>query len=504
MHTPTQEQQACIEAFLTGDSMKVNAFAGSGKTSTLKMMAREKISPGMYLCFNKAIALESAKSFPETVDCKTTHSCAYRAVIGTYQKNRDKMINSLRVRDTVDALRIRPFPIFGATDSLDATTLAYAVNLTVRRFCQSADTEFQKHHFEKLPKFETLPTDEFLVLRGRVLSWASDLWQMAVDPRTNVALGHDGYVKVWQLGNPVIDTCYIMVDEAQDTNPVMLDVLRRQETQVIYVGDRHQQIYEWRGAVNAMEIATTKHTVNLTKSFRFGQDIADTASAILATIGETCRIEGNEGIESRLTRESQRTILCRTNGQILDTLLSLTEQGLARDTYVVGGVDELVNCLEGVERLKDKRASAYGMFIGFKDWDEFLLYTKKSGDADAEKIVKLTDKYEVSDLKDTLRSVLPSEAKAKFTLTTGHKSKGREWSGVELAEDFRSQPEKDEDTGEEKYSESETRLFYVSATRAINRLKLPNWAMVTYDLKVKDNADAPALPASTATNDTPF
>jgi superfamily I DNA/RNA helicase len=334
-----------------------------------------------------------------------------------------------------------------------------------------------------LPKFETLPTDELMVLRGRVLSWASDLWNMALDPMSTVPLGHDGYVKAWQLGDPIIDTCYILVDEAQDTNPVMLDVLKRQECQIVYVGDRHQQIYEWRGAINAMEVAETKHTLHLTKSFRFGQAIADFASDILATIGEKNRITGNEAIDSKLTREGQRAIICRTNAQILDSLLALDELRQGKSAYVVGGVDELVNCLEGVERLRNQRSSSYSMFIGFKDWEEFLQYTAKSGDTDAEKIVKLTDKYEVSELKSVLRNVSPSEERAHVILTTAHKSKGREWDGVELAEDFRTQPEKDEETGELTYNGPETRLFYVAATRAIKSLKPPVWALEAYGKK---------------------
>lgn len=479
--TPTPQQLACVEAFLSGKSMKVGAFAGAAKTTTLRLMAQARVSPGYYLCFNKAIAVASALVFPETVACKTTHSAAYGKVIGTYRKSfKDKMSGNLRVRDTVDFLKIKDFPIFGGTDRLDATTVAYTVNETVKRFRQSDAREFSREHFAWLPKFETLPSDEFHVFRGRVLSWASDLWNMAVDPTSMVPLGHDGYVKVWQLGDPVIDTCFILVDEAQDTNPVMLDVLRRQEAQVVYVGDRHQQIYEWRGAVNAMEVAQTELSLNLTKSFRFGQAVADFASDILSTLGETERITGNEKIESKITGDRQRAIICRTNGQILSTLLAIDEDRSGKSVHVIGGVDDLINCIEGVERLQQGRASAYPMFMGFKDWNDFLLYVEKSGDTDAEKIVKLTDKYPIGDLKTCLRNINPSEERADVVLTTAHKSKGREWSGVELADDFREQPELDKKTGERTFNAAEVRLFYVAATRAIKDLKVPQWAKDVY------------------------
>lgn len=477
---PTTEQQECVDVFLDGKNMKINAYAGSGKTSTLKLLAQERSSPGVYLCFNKAIADAAATTFPESVACRTTHSFAYRSVINTYRRGGyEKMGGNLRARDTSEHLKLRNFPIFGATDFLDPSTQGYIINQTVKRFLQRAEPELGIEHFAPIPKLFTLPDDEFRAFRGYAVSKARDLWEHMRDPTTVMPLTHDGYVKVWQLTNPVIDTCYILVDEAQDTNPVMLDILARQEAQVVYVGDKHQQIYEWRGAVNAMEIVPVDRTVNLTKSFRFGQAIADFASDILATIGETCRIVGNEAITSELTREGQKTVLCRTNGQILDALLSLEDTSPDKSIHVVGGVDDLLKTIDGVERLQAGKQSAHASFLGFKDWPEFELYAKQSGDTDAQKIVSLTVKYGVQNLKSALQNVYPSEAKADFLFTTAHKAKGREWVGVELADDFKSQPEKNED-GELVFNPSETRLFYVAATRAINQLKVPAWARAIY------------------------
>lgn len=482
---PTLEQQEGTDVFMTGANMKVNAYAGAGKTSTLELFARARSSPGIYLCFNKPIAEAAGKRFPESVACKTTHSFAYRSVIGKYRTSfREKMTGALRARDTADFLKLKNFPIFGGTDYIEPSTLGYAVNQTVRKFCMSDEPEMLGQHFAAIPKFQTLPDDEFRNLRSYVLLAAKDLWEEMTDPEGMMPLGHDGYVKVWQLSTPVIDTCYILVDEAQDTNPVMLDVLKRQEAQVVYVGDKHQQIYEWRGAVNAMETVPVIKTVNLTKSFRFGQDIADFASDVLSKIGETNRITGNENIQSRLVREGQKTILCRTNGQILDTVLNVFETTPGKPIHVVGGVTDLANCLDGIERLQQKRPSAYSMFLGFKDWNEFLLYSKSSGDEDTKKIVKLTEKYGIPELKSALHAVRPSESGAEMLLTTAHKAKGREWPGVELAEDFKAQPEKDADNNL-VHNPSETRLFYVAATRAINNLKVPTWAMDTYAANVR-------------------
>ena len=81
---PTPEQEAAIEAFSTGESLKINAYAGSGKTSTLQLLAHSTHRKGQYLAFNKKIVSDSQDKFPSDVDCNTTHSLAFRSLKGRY------------------------------------------------------------------------------------------------------------------------------------------------------------------------------------------------------------------------------------------------------------------------------------------------------------------------------------------------------------------------------------------------------------------------------------
>jgi superfamily I DNA and RNA helicase len=71
-----------IDLARTSFTLKVNAFAGAGKTSTLVEMAKalphERI---LYICFNKSIADEASKKFPSNVQCKTVHSLAYGSIV---------------------------------------------------------------------------------------------------------------------------------------------------------------------------------------------------------------------------------------------------------------------------------------------------------------------------------------------------------------------------------------------------------------------------------------
>ncbi|NMS31050.1 UvrD-helicase domain-containing protein, partial [Vibrio parahaemolyticus] len=89
---------------------------------------------------------------------------------------------------------------------------------------------------------------------------------------------HDCYLKQYQLGMPNLSRRYttILFDEAQDANPVTSSIVLQQNCKVILVGDRHQQIYRFRGANNALD---SKELMNadqlyLTHSFRFGPNVS--------------------------------------------------------------------------------------------------------------------------------------------------------------------------------------------------------------------------------------
>ena len=83
---------------------------------------------------------------------------------------------------------------------------------------------------------------------------AAELTTSMLNPKSECPTTHDGYVKYWQLSNPQIKYDYIMFDEAQDANPVLLSVILKQKCQQIFVGDKFQSIYQFRGGVNAMDV----------------------------------------------------------------------------------------------------------------------------------------------------------------------------------------------------------------------------------------------------------
>src|SRR5512138_1751033 len=77
---PTPEQEAAVAAFAAGDHIVLQAGAGSGKTTTLAMLAAGTRRWGRYLAFNTAIAHEAQRGFPSNVGCRTAHSMAFQAM----------------------------------------------------------------------------------------------------------------------------------------------------------------------------------------------------------------------------------------------------------------------------------------------------------------------------------------------------------------------------------------------------------------------------------------
>ncbi|ESY14486.1 UvrD-helicase domain-containing protein [Mesorhizobium sp. LNJC394B00] len=275
---PTGEQEQAIDAFLSGGSLRINAYAGTGKTSTLQFLAHGTRTRGQYIAFNKAIVGDAREKFPSTVDCSTIHSLALKSLHSDFKKTKDKFAGKVSAKQLAEILELKKAWRVDRDHSLQPVSQAYLIQQTVRRFAQSGDEEISDAH---VPRHGSLlaASDETLdAVNEFARNNAEHLWGRMCDAKDAIPLGFDGFLKLWGLSKPQISADYILLDEAQDTNPVVLDVLKRQDAQLVYVGDRYQQIYEWRGAINATEAIETDAVVSLTRSFRFGPEIAHEAS----------------------------------------------------------------------------------------------------------------------------------------------------------------------------------------------------------------------------------
>ena len=460
----TDEQCQAIDLATTGHNLKIEAYAGAGKTSTLSAISSAMPEcSGLYIAFNRSIADEAARTFPDNVACRTAHSLAFRA-IGYLYKDR------LQGRLSGGYLASEYLKITNAEFIYNAATPAVFGNMvldTITKFCQSADPEINRDHlpWSDLKIIETNnDKDTKLAVAQEVVTYAKKTWKLMINVKKDIPVSHDVYLKLWGLGKPKICHDFILFDEAQDASPVMLDIVKNQNAQQIYVGDRYQQIYSFRGAVNAMQTIDTPNNCQISQSFRFGQPIANIANRILnKNLSANVNIRGFDKIKNNSTG-CKNAVLCRTNGVLINELTRQLSQG--KKIAVAGGCGEMISLLMAAEELQNTNKTNHRSLMLFKDWQEVIDYSETKSGADLALLVKLIDQHSAKDLITQLEKAHKvKENQSDLILSTAHKAKGREWLSVRLENDFRH-PDSD------SYSKEETNLLYVAVTRAKQSLNI--------------------------------
>ena len=101
-----------------------------------------------------------------------------------------------------------------------------------------------------------------------------NMWKNSI---RNTFITFDSIRKITQINHwckDYIDKNYdlIFIDEAQDFDPIMLEILLKDTTiPKIFVGDTRQAIYEWRGCINSFDkLPTDALIIELYSTFRIG------------------------------------------------------------------------------------------------------------------------------------------------------------------------------------------------------------------------------------------
>ena len=449
----TDEQKDIIEYDLkTGETIKVIAFAGTGKTTTLLEYSRTyKNTRFLYIAFNRSVRESAENKFPPNVLCKTSHGLAYQKFGGRYK---NKLITNLKLNTIKSVLGL---------ESYDVTK---TVNEIFNTFLISTEDSFSENLLRWDPV--DLSNEDYFHLAK-----AKQLWEMMIDPNDNtVGMLHDGYLKLYQLSKPNLNYDCLLLDEAQDTNPVVIDIVVKQKCSKILVGDPHQQIYGFRGASDAMEKINASKTFYLTNCFRFGEEIAWIANKIL-------RFYKNEKIELKgvrdkevLDKDKNFGIIARTNAVVFDQAASNCD---INKIAFLGGIDgykfnDILDVYHLYTKNNQKISNPY--IRNFSDYLSLKVYAEKVEDWELKSKCKIIEKYEY-DIPQTIDRIKKSEVninEADVILTTVHKAKGAEFTYVKLCDDFHSFYEDPLNNNLTKIPPEEANLLYVAVTRAKQNL----------------------------------
>ena len=396
-YPPTEEQSLIHEAVARRRlNLAVMALAGTGKSTTLKQLARRMPDLSiLYLAFNTSVSDKAKEEkangeYTDNVSPMTANSLARSAIQSRFEMAGLSLNDRLssdgahgakrqRSQDIADILRVYDTITYGP--NRDTLTPAHAASLTqhmIRRWCQSSDPEIEPHHLV-LPSGRPESAREPMFAALKPIAHA--MWADIVNPHGELTYDHDYYVKQWALGGFKITADVIFWDEAQDVNPVFDGVIRAamdQGIQVVAVGDSNQSIYSFRGATDALAKLPVDAQLTLTQSFRFGSKVADAGNRFLRLLGTPMRLKGLETKRSVLTElgpGQADAILCRTNATAVTEAIDAIERG--QHVAVAGGLDELRSFIAAAALLRDGQRTDHKDLAVFDSWEEVRRYVEE-------------------------------------------------------------------------------------------------------------------------------
>lgn len=436
----TLEQQSIIES---ENDLKVEAVAGSGKTTTLLEYAKKREGEGfmLYLAFNRAIKeeilrklrLNNQNDIP-TLWVETAHSLAYRSL---FKKKKSPSVLDLSLS------AIKNYFHLSDKDATNSYLLAHHTKHFFDAFCQSTATHISNFDYtEKLTprKGLSFAQKNYDQLEKHV-KWLFDKMS-----DTKIPITHDFYLKKYQLSNPKLSFDWILFDEGQDASPVMLDIFINQKATRLIVGDEHQQIYGWRSAINSL-LQTDFPTLNLQKSFRCPVGVTDFAKEVVGwkkhifPTFETTNFEMIPRSVSHSQNETTHAVIARTHLGLIQTAIEwLFESKKVSSVAFEGNFDHYLKLDDGssISQLLNLKNKASRNKAFFYDWKQIEETAAASHDRSLKRLVELVKKYgnQLPSLLERLQNRITAPHKADITFTTAHKGKGLEWDIVYLQNDF--------------------------------------------------------------------
>lgn len=328
----TAEQIQIIKAMddaRENDIVRVLAYAGTGKTTTLKMLA-ERMGGArgsiLYVAFNRVVVDQAGREFPPCVEPSTMHSLANSwaryeapaAMRGVIAKLGHSMPSTTKA-GVCELLGLPPGHDFAdlVTKTLDAYMGSdddFIGQQHLPRYIDVVRKDEQKNMHSSHQRLRP-PTSIAVRCRWLLNAWlarsngrrgphvgkaredagevwgpngkhrmhrlfmADDtlpvarlVWRAAVDPRvTAVRISHSVYLKLWQLARPNVQRAKgrprraLLLDEAQDISRCGAAALLSAKCPLILVGDTHQSIYSFANAVDTLKRSTVARALAVSR-----------------------------------------------------------------------------------------------------------------------------------------------------------------------------------------------------------------------------------------------
>ena len=275
---------------------------------------------------------------------------------------------------------------------------------------------------------------------------------------------HSFYLKEYELSNLAkkFNYDYILLDEAQDTNPVTLSIFNQLSGRKILVGDTHQTIYQFRDSVNAMETICSDYTCYLSTTYRCNQKIVDYANMVLKKFKKE-NVELVSGVLNQDSRTINETAyITRTNSEIIKLIQKLDNFDCKKSLEDIFGLSLDIYKSFFWDKKDTFISEKFKYLSKFTDIKQLKIYADETDDIELKGAIRNAERFKGYLFVLYGKAKQKNSSTSKNKLTTAHKSKGLEYDKVVICGDFKK-PEKCKTTLEYV---CEANLLYVAITRA--------------------------------------
>lgn len=535
---PTAQQEDILAKFRTGAPLVVQAGAGTGKTSTLELLAEDMAKTGrqgVYITLNKAMATEVGSKFVYgNVRASTIHSLAWRIAskipqlaplldkirrdeppVSRFHWHRVIGFNEVFTYTSFYAANLRNRGEYAADTTLSSQKIMWAAINALRLWCQSDRRELSKEDVVRPLSMQphTWDTDYApLVIEVAQRAWIEDI----LKPEGKLPFTHDYYLKLVTLAQPKLTqwldldaNSVLFFDEAQDSRPCVTYLLSLQDDmQIVAVGDSSQAIYGFTGARDGLpkiEKMAGATTASLTTSFRFGSEIAGVANTVLDTLNAPIRLTGNPDMDSEVhTLAPEKVpdlsqldaILVHTNARLLFAAERCMQAGIPYT--IMADTSGIYNLAYDYDRLDNGEKATRTELRDFESQAALFNHLdsedSRSVRSANDPLIRWLREFSTDQAREILNNSHDPEKGTNqnpVVLSTAHKSKGRQWDRVWVDIDadqslpFTSlsyNPEVRDGTVVDMESRQALMLAYVALTRAREDLYVSRAFMDAFDV----------------------
>lgn len=423
--TPTPEQLAIIEAVARGENCQVQALAGSAKSTTLRMTAREakekKGQPALLLSFGKKDKETMEKELKkEGIEAKvlTMNGLGHTAIAKSLRRQPEVNNDKLYTLGKDEGLKRRD--LFDTIALVRAARLAGLVPRGVQGRSLVPDTEETWGDLavdQDIDPILTTPARNILIKSTKAAMQGTIDYDDQLYISTLIFGSYDRYATV-------------LVDESQDLNPLNhMQVAKAAADQIVAVGDDHQAIYAWRGAdaESMLHMRALRHDwtdLPLTMSFRCPHSVVERQHSFVPEFrAAPGNVQGHiESLQEwRPGGGAESAVLCRNNAPLIRLAFACLRNGIPVN-YL--GRDIGAN----LKRLYNK-LSNYGQ-LSLDTTIQNLWVEAKANPDKLDKYESLAAVLENHSSVDSALKWLTESRGNAVTLATGHGAKGREWERV--------------------------------------------------------------------------